>query len=74
MEVNWCEREDTEDKKTSEIITKASNASRDISHGCKTATALAELIAWLVQHHREICSCRLLLSLSLCGSQELPSF
>lgn len=37
MEVNWCEREDTEDKETTEIVTKASNASMGIYRGCKTA-------------------------------------
>lgn len=35
MEANWCKREDTEDKETTEIITKALNASMDIHPGCK---------------------------------------
>lgn len=79
MEVNWYKREDTEDKETTEIIIKASNASMDIYCGCKIATALAEPPALLVQCHMEICSCRHLLFLSLClsplyGSRELPSF
>lgn len=42
MEANWCKREDTEDKETTEIITKALNASMDIHPGCKVAPALAE--------------------------------
>lgn len=66
MEVNWCEREDTEDKETTEIITKASDASMGIYRGCKTATALAEPPAWLVPRRRAIRSCRHSLFLSLC--------
>lgn len=66
MEVNWCKREDTEDKETTEIITKASNASMDIYRVCKIAPALAEPPALLVQCHMEIHSCGHLLFLFLC--------
>jgi len=78
MEVNWCKREDTEEKEATEIVTTAWNASMDIYRGCKTATGLAEPPALLVQCHLETCSCGYRLFLSLClsppdRSRELPS-
>lgn len=70
MEANWCKREDTEDKETTEIITKALNASMDIHPGCKVAPALAEPPGpvpcgdWLLQ----VLIVPVPLSVSLCSS------
>lgn len=65
MEVNWCKGEGSEEKETIEIITKASNASKDVCHGCRITTALAKPLALLVQCHVETDFCRHLLFLFL---------
>lgn len=75
MEANWCKREDTKDKETTEIITKALNASMDIHPGCKAAPAWQ---SHLVQCHVGSGSCRHPCPVPLCVSciwvSELCSF
>lgn len=55
MEVNWCKREGTEGKETTETITKTSDASMDVYYGCKTTTSPAKPPALLVQFLQTYC-------------------
>lgn len=55
MEVNWCKREGTEGKETTETITKTSDASMDVYYGCKTTASPAKPPALLVQFLQTYC-------------------
>lgn len=73
MEVNWCKREDIEDKETTEIITKASDVCLQNSPSPGRATC----IAGPVPHGDSLLQAPIVpvpLSLSPYGSRELPSF